>query len=935
MGKLRLKLLIVFLLGFSGASAADLNRDKVAVIISGANLIDHAKKPPGLKEGSIELVKALVQSGKYNVTLLDREFYGSGINYNAIKNRLRKMTGDSGDLYAYEELSSSDQSSFGYSIDYYMSSDSPNAMFADIVRKEMDPDEEKLFMSRGRGITLDGLEDIILNLGAVALKDGFKTGQLSYAFNHAKNPVSCEITVGGDIYETEASSCFNNVEMEYRWIDQKARLCGHFDKEQDQLIKEVAALLCEPQHVQDFENYFQARIISPCETSGACLSGISGSSLQKLSDNFLAIMVESKVQNLREKAYADASFEYKAEFSQLLDEIAAFSLLCEKEGIDAMVLAKLTQDELPLYQARVQEINDALAKSFSDLLTSSELDLLRDNAAYYYKKCVLTKKEQSERNSTQGGFFEECEKQSLPKTLNEALDSLVTEEGSRGDEIKQFVRDSLSTHCKMSKAGAEKYSSYGYGRGRADSFDYRYDLKRCTDGMRDLTRNWQAYLNSDEGDLRNFSRAVSHLFPASRSTSILRSRTQDCLEALSPRYKDDEASIEKCREDALVSTRAQVFVESITLSRELGPVRRDASVLSDVFSLARRNDSIKKCLFEQASSREINKCVDVIRSEVVAKVPTGFFSGDSGSAAAALHDDLEIITKSLSREISVFHWASDELTKNNVEEPIPLSSWNTYQYAVGREYMFHVGPFLNSRVPSAGMTVAGRGLYAATDPNSTSDYGETLFEIRIPQESRFLDLREADGRGIPISRDTYEKMIAEGCDFKSHSISTQTEMTPRDALSRTGSSQAGFYATVDKTLFEQDGACHKIFSDAMSRLDVNFLAYSYGATNPSFCDEGASDRPAAFVMIDNRMRGNVRSYNRAQIDKALKDNEEKGTAIPGDITRLLQLNNGLYRTGDDSAREQTSSDAVAHWKSRLFNCDQMIVEDQVNSGLKR
>lgn len=329
----------------------------------------------------------------------------------------------------------------------------------------------------------------------------------------------------------------------------------------------------------------------------------------------------------------------------------------------------------------------------------------------------------------------------------------------------------------------------------------------------------------------------------------------------------------------------------------------------------------------------------------------------------------------MSREVSVFHWASDSLTGNEESEPVALTSWNAYKYAVGREYMFHTGPFLNSRVPGQDTgTMAGRGLYAASDPNATRQYGNTLFEIRIPEGSRFLDLREggSDGR-ILVTKDTYDKMIAEGCDLTSSEnpepdpsrgtdmargvIESTCETEPgetrssrcnallgRGAASETVSprndtyilrSDNGYYASISKTLFEQNRAYNEIFSDAISELDVNFLAYSYNSSPSSFCDTANNNNPsAAFVMIDNRMRGNVRNYNKAQIDAAIERSEETGRPLPEDIRRILQLNTALYSTDDPQYREQTDSDTINFWKSRMFNCDRTFEEDQVDSGLQ-
>jgi hypothetical protein len=566
----RILFFLSLLLCLQGYSAYD--PDKMNIVLDGHHLADLSSNPPKAKEGVIEMIRELVKSGKYNVISYRANNWGSSSNnaHSIIHAEIEAALDNPDDILTVKEVQAIDSGAFDYD-SYYYPQDNRDTLvdvFAGIVRREMDSSSHERFMYRGGSIDLHGMEDLVYSLGAIALADGFSVGDFSYQIDYSKEPAVCQVKMKDITHDVRDSVCISNMEMEYRWINQSSRECGYFVKNDEKPFRIVDALLCEPQHIQDFENYFQANLLSTCQSGKDCLSGVSGEELQVLSGDFLAIMIQSKVENLRTQAYSDTSFEYQEEFSALLDEITAFNLICERSGIDAMVLGKLDDEETLAYEARINDINDAFSTAISPLVSSGVLDQMRDEGSFYYKKCVLTKKEQGETNPDLNGFFKECEKDALKKTLGDLLRRLATEKGGDVEEIEKLVTDSISGFCPLEQEA--KQSSWGGYRNdnrEINQFDYSYDMNRCAAAMDRITSNYEAFAGLSSDPLVEFNRSLRAGIPDQRVESNLRQNTQECLENLRRRHRNDSEKIQECYEDALVETRAETILDSILLIR--------------------------------------------------------------------------------------------------------------------------------------------------------------------------------------------------------------------------------------------------------------------------------------------------------------------------------------------------------------------------------
>ena|GEM_PF-4737176 len=814
-------LIIIVLFSHSfAANSTQYDKDKVTIYIEPASIIDMTD-PNGQTTipNTVKFYRELIKSGKFNLVLNDRLTIGGNGSFKPIEFFKEKVlneltSSEKKHILFHESLTQAVKTDIATKTnngDTYQPNGYAGDMiysFSDLVNKFKD-DRPVPFAMKGNPPYLDAVtHELIFKLAADAFNEDFKLEDIKYRLNHSQNPVTCEASYKEVFSEGGNSFCLGTrVEVELRWEDESLKKCGLFDKEQNKLITSRPAILCEPKHVQGFESYYESVIEDACQNIENCFAGVSGEPLQELSKNFLEVMVHTKRDEIRRKNKEDESYNYQLAMDQLLKEVAEFSLQCQLERSDQYIQNELAENKDDINNAR-SLMEDSIRVSLGSDLTDEELRRTLKLADESYKVCLMIN-EKAGTASEGDEYYEQCLLESFTLITEDFISAQAKKQGDSYAQAKnQFIR-STKALCHISPPKTQPvdmmgtvigsgsffsmpggFAMAGSGLGlnnggmafgsnfggfgmlqdentNLDAFSFNYDLPRCINKVSKLSKNYKALSALRSTDLNALSASFSPPLAKSRLEVNLEDAIIKCLDNLAP-DEVNELSQRKCFEQGKKEGLAQSLYDSLQLSSIEGfdaAIYRYQSAADDILDLAQSNEPLKKCLEENVSGEEMANCQQIIFKKMKANGLSLVFG--AGSPEIALAEDLKLLTKELSREISVFHWAPDNLTGNNKDEPIPLSSWNSYKYAVGREFMFHTGPVMDKMVPEAGATMAGRGLYAASDPNSSQIYGQTLFEIQIPKGSRFLDLREAGAGGqIPITKDTFDKLIAAGCDLE-------------------------------------------------------------------------------------------------------------------------------------------------------------------------
>ncbi len=933
--------------------------------------------PPKFNKDTLKLVKKLMEAEDFNIVIDDTNMFGSSISLDQDlkENIFDKLPSDHQVIQfkkADPQVQLGLQSKMG----------NGDVIFANKMPGDKNED---IFFNLYQGIKNDfrlgiggstswlnfnspekdsDLARLIFELGGVTLNEGYDLKKLGFKIKKHNGVTICEKTYKGSPFTFSLDVCLEHfIESEKKWGE--GGRCGLYEKETSNLLKNLPRIECEPERVQAFLNYLKNEFVSTCDDAFSCQNTVGGESVKNLSQSLEKILVFNRIREIESKTRKEESFDYQFEVDRLIDKLADYNQACqtEKSSLD-IVLSKEDQKDVDDF---ISEVNVAF-DSYANFEEGLKKDL-KEKTLFTFKNCLRKNQEklqgrlEDNKESPRNEILDGCKKKSFNYTIEELIKDYAGKKGDQYSNVKSFLQGKADIFCHYDVHEATEETNPNLAMFNPisggmevpitgdDSLSFPYDLKRCSRFLERQNQIYKSLQSRDNIDLSSFSKELKIEIHSNRQNGLLEQSFKKC-EGLT-----NEKELIECKDKALNEAKAEILLEDyFKLTKETG-VARFPNQGELLIQKAKSNKVLNQCLNESAPVKKEDCFKEIEREFSYSLLNPYSVYEDAGSA---LTSDLAKLTKTLSRDISVFHWGSDELTGNNKDEPVPLKSFNGYKYALAREYMFHTGPILDSLVEVAGATLAGRGLYAASDPNSTRSYGPTLVEIEIPKGSKILDLREGGTHGkIPISLDTYNKLKAEGCNLdelkeeadakaKASMQGTAQANTPEDSeLSRFNDFAPAppgspYYLFVGKGVFEQNRACHNALQTAVKRLDLNVLAYNYGHQLPTFCDQENMNRnaSAAFVMIDNKMRGNVTTYNAASIEKALKDHREKGIPIPEKIRRLLQVHDHQSETKDDlfpSAynpfRADGSLESREYWKSRIFNCDHSIEEDAVDSGI--
>ncbi len=905
-----------------------------------------------IKEDTTRLLNEILESDEYNLVLINQNQFKEKFRSNLEQNVLSKLE-KKGKVAWYEELTPKEREDYDKVVNEqrnyfpYDVNRSSKELFFKLVKKNMDSSHVP-FDRNGEDVDLDPkLMDIIFSLGKITLESPFDPSKLKTTVNINNQPIDCTVNYKDKTLKREFDYCVKNLISTY-YRKESDGSCNLMYADDHRVIKGVEPLLCENASVQKFEEVFKEAVLPRCLRASSCYENISGDEIVKLNDFFLKLTFSQRINSLREKVRSVPALDFHYELEKLSLDLDSFMSDCIEIEKPDLYLPELKGEDLSYYKERSNKIETHLKNKIGGLMAQEQRDRLLKISHIAFSNCVneyapLSKKER---------YL--CDYELFFTAFERAVKTLALSAPEAYLEKKKSLIESTVGICPY----REDFVS---GENIPLSFDLNYDLNRCFDFLAAVNNKYDdiSKLHSSD-ELQELTLSYDNFYTSAHILAFAKSTLEEC-------HARDGAK--DCLQESMRKTRAF----SLAGSFPEGQLSRDPDTSSKILFLASGSSTLESCLSKVPSKEEIELC----QKELLDEIKPGFFSLQRRyqSASDALLADLIPLKKELTREISIFHWGggkkNDEEEKEG-EEPIALTSLDNLKYTKAREFMFHAGPLINRFVGVEGAALAGRGLYAATDPNVTSHYGDTLYQIDIPRESEFLDLREVNSDGdIPLTKDTYEKMIKEGCPIdrlfvqnkeKAHKAKRfipQTENTERadeggdtpqrerrrgtlseeEMIERYGAAYAaegvsGYYAFVHKKVFEKHPQCHRIFKKTIAELNVNLLAYNYVSHHPGFCDYQADKvkKRAAFVLIDTPLIGNVTSFNKAQVEKAILDFEKKGTPIPLKIKELLMIRSmdfGDYGAPD----EHYDTEVIETWKKRIFGCDFQYSEDFIERGL--
>jgi hypothetical protein len=156
------------------------------------------------------------------------------------------------------------------------------------------------------------------------------------------------------------------------------------------------------------------------------------------------------------------------------------------------------------------------------------------------------------------------------------------------------------------------------------------------------------------------------------------------------------------------------------------------------------------------------------------------------------------------------------------------------------------GDFWNMDDHSTWKRNAGPGMYMAVDPNVTNEYGDTIFVMDVPKNTKYL------GLGIvPLKQDTIAALLEEGYISKSQLPVGENTLSLSQGL--------GAEAFKNAALAEND-QFRILLQNVMENLNIQFIAYGYKGHLLGVCKKSSI---YAFVYTGTRPsnyeKGNVRA----------------------------------------------------------------------------
>jgi hypothetical protein len=225
-------------------------------------------------------------------------------------------------------------------------------------------------------------------------------------------------------------------------------------------------------------------------------------------------------------------------------------------------------------------------------------------------------------------------------------------------------------------------------------------------------------------------------------------------------------------------------------------------------------------------------------------------------------------TQELSREIDVYNYrkrreskVSATPTTSNSDEAIDYTrSWRDAAY---------------KHLPNESGWV-GWGLYASTAPNASRSYGGddmSIFKIKIPENTRMLDLRSVkeEGRGrasIPIKKDLFME-LSRLCPNLKPNLDRDGSIHDYYITKIKGKDDEIYsYVKVDKTKLTQDKACNDIFVKSLKKLNIGLISYKWATHNKyknidkrGLCNNQDKDNlNTAFVILNTKLDNHTVDY---------------------------------------------------------------------------
>lgn len=277
-----------------------------------------------------------------------------------------------------------------------------------------------------------------------------------------------------------------------------------------------------------------------------------------------------------------------------------------------------------------------------------------------------------------------------------------------------------------------------------------------------------------------------------------------------------------------------------------------------------------------------------------------------------LANDLKFLSKTLERDISVFHWfpaLKGFMVGAAHKSP---ESMKARAYANYMQGLFYDETNTDDRV--------GQGLYAASDPNITSEYGSKLLKIDLSKGMRYLDLRNSQD-GFTISEATMLALKDLGCD---RFIKVEQDM---EFQKKRG--DVTLYMGRKSMLYNKK-ECRDVFNRVIQREGYHFLSYDFGNYKPDFCDLTGST-PAAFVLFNipiTKETVDLYDHNFKEQRVFMSPSEEEVEKY----RRLSIIRKDINLENEIGTKER--EEYIKAWKERLYNCDEQFDDQPSLSPIK-
>jgi len=242
--------------------------------------------------------------------------------------------------------------------------------------------------------------------------------------------------------------------------------------------------------------------------------------------------------------------------------------------------------------------------------------------------------------------------------------------------------------------------------------------------------------------------------------------------------------------------------------------------------------SLSTILSESVQAQSASKAQSLLERDMIASKRIGTFSS--------------------TRRLYHYYWSGNTSTQVDGLYNEPVHEWfkvdlNRKQHltntAAGQG---RAGDFWNMDDKSTFKRNAGPGMYMAVDPNVTNEYGDTIFVMDVPKNTKYLGLGL-----VPLKQDTIAALLAEG-------YATKAQLpVGGDSLSL---SQGLGAEAFKNAVLPGNEPFRILLQNVMENLNIQFIAYGYKGHLLGVCKKSSI---YAFVYTGTRPsnyeKGNVRA----------------------------------------------------------------------------